>query len=423
MSGLNHILILTSSTPDFLHSRAARMVCALLAEEFGRQIPKVTVGLCCAEGPVSEAAAERLANAGVDVANLPGNRLVAPAATSPLATATGLINSLALNSTLYDFPRPSDPRALAAAIDALGADAVLLFWDTLGEFALPYMKTPSFGYLARPPYESGVARAKLLPVGARRTLTLAQFRAQERRHLARFRLLRSASNICALDTAYYAGHGVPCSYISNTWDDPLGLDWLARRTSLEAGVGGIQILGNIGAVGATGNTFGMRYFTREVLPILSQTAGDLDWAVAICGGGKLAPDVEQALDHPRVRVKGFVEDIDAEMLASGIFLLLNNAGPYTGGYTRVVYTFATGACLIAHANLKKSMPELASGTNCLLGETPMEIAGLIKEAMTDEKLRRRLGAAARRTFETEYAPKAVSTKLITMLQQKLHQDG
>ena len=420
MAGLQHLLILTSSTPDFVHSRAARMVCALLAEEFGRQMSRVTVGLYCAEGPVSDAAAARLRKAGAEVVNLPGQRLAAPASTSPLATAVGLAQSLVLNNSQYDFPRPDAPRALAAAIDALEADAALLFWDTQAEFALPYMKTPSFGYLARPPFESGVSRAKLLPAGLRRTLTLAQFGAQERRHLARLRRLHGATNICAIDTAYYAGHGIPCTYVSNTWEDPVGPDWLARRTSLEAGTAGIQILGNIGAVGATGNTFGMLHLGREVLPILAQTAGELEWTVAICGGGKFTPDVAQALDHPRVKIKGFVDDIDAEMLASGIFLLLNNAGPYTGGYTRVVYASATGACLIAHANLKKSMPELVSGTNCLLGETPAEIASLVKHAMTDEGLRRRLGAAARKTYETEYAPKAVAAKLAAMLQQKLH---
>ena len=420
MPALQHLLILTSSTPDFVHSRAGRTVCALLAEEFGHRLPKVTVGLCCADGPVSEASAARLKSAGVELVQLPGERLVEPAGGSALSTAAGLAQSLALNTTRYDFPRPDDARALATAIDDIDADAALLFWDTLAEFALPYMKTPSFGYLARPPYESGVSRAKLMPAGLRRTLTLAQFAAQERRHLHRMRLLRGAANICAIDTAYYAGHGVACEYISNTWDDLVGADWRARRTSLEAGRAGIQILSNIGAVGATGNTFGMRYLGREVLPLIAQTAADLDWTIAICGGGKLAPDLAEVLDHPRVRIKGFVDDIDAEVLSSGIFLLLNNAGPYTGGYTRVVYASATGACLVAHANLRNSMPELISGTNCLLGETPAEIARIIKQAMADEGLRRRIGAAARATYEAEYAPKAVAAKLGKMLQQNLH---
>ena len=399
------------------------MVCALLAEEFGRQIPKVTVGLCGADSPVSDAAAARLKQAGVDVVSLSGQRVAAPAVSSALATAKGLVQSLVLNGTQYDFPRPDDARALAAAIDAVGADAALLSWDTLAEFALPFMKTPAFGYLARPPYESGVARAKAMAPGLRRRLTLAQFAAQERRHLARLRRLRAAANICALDAAYYTSHGVPCAYVSNTWADPVGADWQARRSRQEAFMTGVQILGNIGAVGATGNTFGMRYLGREVLPLLTRTAADLDWAIAICGGGKLVSDVAEALDHPRVRIKGFVDDIDAELLSSGIFLLLNNAGPYTGGYTRVVYACATGACLVAHANLKKSMPELVSGINCLLGETPAEIAGLIKQAMADEGLRRRIGAAARTTYEIEYAPKAVAAKLATMLQQKLHSYG
>lgn len=372
---------------------------------------------------MSEAATARLKSAGVEVVDLPGKRLTAIADASAIATAAGLVQSLAMNTTQHDFPRPDDPRALGVAIDSIGADAVLLFWDTLAEFALPYLKTPAFGYLARPPYESGVSRAKTMLPSLRRAFTLAQFAAQERRHLERMRSLRGGANICAIDASYYADHGVACDYVSNTWDDPVGQNWRARRCTSESGKSGIQILGNIGAVGATGNTFGLRYLGREVLPLLDQMGAKLDWTVAICGGGKLAPDVAEALDHPRVRIKGFVDDIDAELLSSGIFLLLNNAGPYTGGYTRVVYASATGACLIAHGNLRKSMPELVAGTNCLLGETPAEIAGLIEQAAADEGLRRRIGAAARATYEAVYAPRSVAAKLATMLRQKLHSYG
>ena len=417
---LQHLLILTSSTPDFLHSRAGRTVCALLTEELGRQIDKVTVGLCCADGPASEETVVRLAEAGVDVVNFPARRAVAPAETSPLTAALALVQSLALNDARHDYPHLDDARALAAEIDAIGADATLLFWDTLAEFALPYLKTPCFGYLARPPFESGVSRTKMLPSGARRSLTLAQFAAQERRHLQRMRLLSGAANICAIDAAYYDSRGIPCDYVSNTWDDSTGPEWLSRRTRLEAGMTEIQILGNIGAVSATGNTFGMNYLGREVLPILAAVAPDSGWSIGICGGGKMAPHVADALNHPRVRINGFVDDIDAEMLSSGIFLVLNNAGPYTGGYTRVIYSCATGGALVAHANLKNSMPEMISGKNCLLGETPQDIARHIARLLTDPALRWQLGAAARKTYETDYAPGQVATKLVEMVGKGLH---
>ena len=58
------------------------------------------------------------------------------------------------------------------------------------------------------------------------------------------------------------------------------------------------------------------------------------------------------------------------MVGNHIFLLLNNAGPYTGGYTRVIYAFSSGSCLIAHKRLADSMPELVHDRNCLLGATP-----------------------------------------------------
>jgi hypothetical protein len=249
---------------------------------------------------------------------------------------------------------------------------------------------------------------------------LAQFAAQERRHLRRMQRLHGSANICALDAAYYASHDVPCTYISNTWDDPVGSDWYARRSGLEAERPAIQILANIGALNATGNSFGMRYLGAEVMPILSEIASDSDWSVSICGQNQPASDIARVLKHPRIRIKGFVDDIDEEVLSSAVFLLLNNAGPYTGGYTRVVYACATGACLIAHSNLRNSMPELISGQNCLLGDTPSAIASHVKSALDDAGLRRNIGAAARDTYETQYAPRQVASKLVAMITQNLH---
>jgi hypothetical protein len=164
----------------------------------------------------------------------------------------------------------------------------------------------------------------------------------------------------------------------------------------------------------------MRYLGAEVMPILSKVAVGSNWSVSICGQNQPTPDVANVLRHPRIKIKGFVNDIDEEVLSSAIFLLLNNAGPYTGGYTRVVYACATGGCLIAHSNLRNSMPELVSGQNCLLGDTPSGIADQIKRALDDVGLRRRIGAAARETYETQYAPRQVASKLVRMITHNLH---
>ena len=48
--------------------------------------------------------------------------------------------------------------------------------------------------------------------------------------------------------------------------------------------------------------------------------------------------------------KGFVDDLDTEILKNQIFLLCNNTGYHYGGYTRVVYLIQL--MLVADKNLE-----------------------------------------------------------------------
>lgn len=413
---LHHLLLLTSAQPDFFHSDASRTVTALIAEEFAKQIGEVTIGVCCATKEPSQPTLDRLAKAGVRVVTLPSVRVASPQAVGKLGALKFVAGSLLSGADTCDYPRPDDVETLARAIDAIGADAALLFWDTLAEFALPTMKTPSFGYTARPPFAAAVARTEAGSKGWRKLLNLALYARSERRHIERLRCLKASANICALDAAYYNSHGVPCGYVSNTWPDVVGTDWAEKRAQLVAARSDVQILGNIGGLGATGNAFGMHYLGAEILPLLAARPLAVDWSISICGPGRLAADTAMLLDHSRVCIKGFVDDVDAELLSSPIFLLLNNAGPYSGGYTRVIYAFSTGACLIAHTNLKASMPELVSGENCLLADSPSGLVDHIERALTDAALRRRIGQQARLTYDTQFAPVHVARKLIAMIE-------
>lgn len=416
MTSLRHLLLVTSASPDFEHSQAAQTVCALLAVAFAGLVPKVTIGLACSAQTMSPDTANKLAYLGVDCVTLPSRpRAIPSPVRNKLEALEVVARSVLLRDGGRDYPSPDDAGALAAGIDAVGADAVLLFWDTLAEFALPHVATPAFGYLARPPQAAATARVRVERSGLRGSVDLALLSAQSRRHFERMRRLRRSANICAIDAAYYTGHGVPCSYVPNCWADAAGAAWRETREHCESQFEAPQILGNIGALDATGNSFGLRYLGNEVLPVLSSISGDIDWTINICGPRRPSAAVASALGHPRIMIKGFVPDIDREIQSSAIFLLLNNAGPYTGGYTRVVYAFATGACLVAHHNLALSMPELRHDENCLLADTADGIAIQIDRALRDPSLRRRIGAAARSTYEAAYAPGRVADHLLRMI--------
>lgn len=317
-----------------------------------------------------------------------------------------------------DAPRFRDPEAEVERLLAAGASSVLLFWDTYYERLVPALSGAGlriYGYLARPPMAAAQTHASDKLRGMKRALTEARLGARERRHISRLRALSGARNICALDTAWYDRHGVDCSYLPNTWPDAYGDDWRSQRRAAEERRQGVHILGNIGVLSSTGNHYGMSFLADRVLPFLKQELTTSEWTINICGRFEFPPELDRLRREPNVAIRGFVPDIDEEMLGNRIFLLLNNAGPYTGGYTRVMFAFSSGSCLIAHSGLAELMPELVHDENCLMAESPKDIAGLIAAAATDASLRARIGAAGRETYLSSYQPKVVARGLLAMM--------
>jgi hypothetical protein len=60
------------------------------------------------------------------------------------------------------------------------------------------------------------------------------------------------------------------------------------------------------------------------------------------------------------------------------------------------------------------MPEVRDDENALLGDSADEIASCVARAARDPALRKRLGRAARRTYEGEYAPRVVTERLLSL---------
>lgn len=408
------ILWLASVAPDFGHARAANTVLACLMEAQARAGHAVGWATLDASGATSQESAARLTALGCsDLGAF--DDLLAPraGAKSRPARWLGYAAALAGFGGDEDGPRFADPNAAVARIAAFGPDSIVLFWDTKFEFLLPHLDGfRTLGYLARPPLAAPAARLDAMPrKDWRWRLTRALMRKAEARHFARMRQLTAATNICALDAAEYTARGVPARYVPNTWPDVFGADWASKRAAAEAARPGTGVLGNVGGLDATGNRFGLGYLASDVLPALERLGLDEPWRIDVCGRGKLPDELARRLAHRRVALRGFVPDIDEEMLANRIFLLCNNAGPYTGGYTRAIYALTAGIVLVAHRRLADSMPELRDGENCLLGDDGASIAAHVARAARDEALRRRLAEAGRATYAKRFAPEMVAAEL------------
>jgi len=174
----------------------------------------------------------------------------------------------------------------------------------------------------------------------------------------------------------------------------------------------------LGRLSGTANTHGIHYLTTRVAPLLPRPLGDRPYERNLYGGTNLASFVEQTLTDPRIRLRGFVPDIDRELLSSHLFLCLNNATAYKVGHTRYLHAWSLGCCVVAHRDANLSMPEIRHEENALLGGSPEEIADLIAIAAKDSELRRRIGEGGYETFQSQFRTEKVARKIFSMIEKR-----
>lgn len=297
------------------------------------------------------------------------------------------------------------------------ADLVFHVWSPEALAACATVDAPVFGYQGNPDYlptRARLAHPALFDIPNRtirqrgmlalRKIAAANWR---REHLRLVRHCRWTANNSALDAAYYSEQGHAHSYyLQNMWPDLYPDTWQERRETARSAAPN-TVIGSIGNVGSTGNTFGLRFLGEEIVPALERLIGP-GFRVDVLGPGTPRTRVSAALAHPRVALRGFVDDIDQEIFASGIFLLANNnCEDFRVGHTRVLHAWTLGACLVAHRNIALAMPEVVHGENALLGETAEEIARHLAAVIEDPALRGALGDAGRRTYEQWFRPTRV----------------
>jgi hypothetical protein len=304
----------------------------------------------------------------------------------------------------------------AARVAASGADVVFHLWTSAAFPACADVEAPVFAYAGNPDHYSMAARLKHPDVFGipRATLRNRAKLALWRRaydnfeHVVTGLALRSTwiGAVSAPNADYYTAKGHPRSfYIQNMWPRMHGFDGLPEPTEN-------RIVGNLGGQYATGNTFGLDYLAREILPALD--ARGVDYDIHLYGAGQLAAPVARLLDgHPRVHNRGFVDDIDSELRAAKVFLLANNHEPdFVVGHTRILHAWSLGSTLVAHRNMARAMPEIEHGVNALLAESADEFANHVTTLLRDDELRRRIAQGGRDTWEREFLPEVVVGRVV-----------
>jgi glycosyltransferase involved in cell wall biosynthesis len=326
--------------------------------------------------------------------------------------------ALSSNPQLF-FPAYALRDEMTRRVSDSSADVVFELWSGHALAACADVDVPMFAYYGNPDHRALGARLKHPELFDVATATLRnRIRVQlmklatQQRKRANIALMRSArwsANVCATDAKFFADHGHPNAfYIQNMW----------AKSELEAPTPAAEnkIVGSMGALSGTGNTFGLAFLANEVLPALDRCLGE-EYSVHIFGAGEPTKAVAAALEHPRVQRRGYVDDIDGELRSAKLFLIMNNNNlDFIAGHTRVLHVWSLGCCLIAHRNMALAMPEIVHGENALLGETGDEVAELVQRALADEDLRQRIAAGGRATFEREFLPSTVMRRVVERIE-------
>lgn len=314
------------------------------------------------------------------------------------------------------YPETLHAKHVADIVRAHGDDALLIplsEWATALCADIPMIK---YAFYGNPDPKQG--RATLFFSRAHEKLSLSYYvkellrlRNLERFHLKQMMKYELLGNVAANDAEYYTRAGHPNAfYVRNVWIDRFP-EWERVRKKMPPPPVP-TIIGNVGRMGGTANTYGLEILGRDLLPALREEMGELPYKIDLFGVPDPHPAIRTLLDAPEITIRGFVKDIDAEIMRSAGFLCLNNASLYKVVHTRFLHAWSLGCCVIAHADAALSMPELINGENALLGTTPKEIATLIKMALVDPALRHRIGAEGYKSFKKHFTADAVAPQII-----------
>jgi len=296
-------------------------------------------------------------------------------------------------------------------------DAVLCVWAETAGYLASRLPVPRFNYAGNPDHKVVAARLELAERLGRTTLAgrlrnAALTSVVKAGHLQAMRRFNLMWNVAANDAAEYVASGVRARYLQNMWPGEINPGWLQARTEREQTYP-VKIIGNVGNLLATGNSLGLITLATEILPALKQRLGEGQFEIHLFGGGTPHSAVAPLLQDSHFRLRGFVADLDAEILSAPIFLVANNSRRFKVGHTRFLHAWSLGACVVGFHDSTEAMPEIVHRRNALLGRDAAEVADLIVEAAQDRWLRREIGEIGMETLAAAFNPSRVVEQIGT----------
>lgn len=316
-----------------------------------------------------------------------------------------------INPKIVDwYPACQAAELIAQRVASWGADVVLVPWSEWLTHACSDLQVLKFAYYGNPDPKASRTQLRLKQKGGeiswmRKIIENAMINRFEQIHLQVMRRYELLGDVAKNDAEYYSSNGHKNAfYIQNMWMKPA-----QKSISKTRQIGKpIKIIGSIGKLSGTANTLGLEYLGREVLPELDSLLNGRPYEIHIIGFGMPNKISAEALSHPCVVWRGFVDNIDEEILDCDVFLCVNNATEYKVAHTRYLHAWSLSAPVVAHQDVALSIPEIRDNVNALLGANAAEIARNIIRLVDDVDLNERIRKKGFETFNAKFTAQRVA---------------
>ena len=311
------------------------------------------------------------------------------------------------------YPTFRDTEAVSRAVARLEPDAVLVYgFSALA--ASRAIAAPRFAATSDPPHVALWEQARRRwrdernPFRAAREAIAVQsmLRAHPRTAVDLLRDCEAVGAFGPQHAEWLRRLGIPCRYYRTPIADPG-----PPHPGEERHPPTILLIGHLRG---TATLDGFRVF-REMLPELERMLGPDGFVVRVVGGYDPPAELAALLRHPAIRFAGFVDDVAREF--KGADVLLVPVSIRLGVRVRVLTGFAFGSCVVCHSANSNGIPELEHGENAMLASSPRMLAREVAAALRDPRLRERLAAGGRATYERYFTPRAAGGALAQTLEE------
>jgi polysaccharide biosynthesis protein PslH len=290
-------------------------------------------------------------------------------------------------SSVAYFRSVSLQRRINELLKSAAFDAIIVFCAFMAQYVLKWQsgyRILDYGDIDSAKW-ADYSRYKAIPLSWGYALEAAKLRAYERRVARHFQHCTVISQ-GELEEFQRFQVGVPCTIIPNGVDT----EYFVYNETNENGASTIVFLGRMDYFP---NIDGVKYFVREVLPLIRQKLPNVKLRII---GSNPAKSVRALARIPNISITGYVPDVRSYLRDAVVSIVPLRI--VRGMQNKILESMAMGIPTVATSEAAKGV-QVAPGKHLLVADRPKDFANEIIKVIENTTLHKNLAEAGRRQIE------------------------